>query len=145
MSGSSIASISIAVHLALFFLPLSPILMAPRRKRRAFTRKKFAPSFQPDSISPGSTPPLTLNLPRAQRPQAGGGGRVCRTVGRHRSFRSYNTNGRTGNRRAGRVLDRIDPEVKVSREAQGESGSPTGRAVRLGGNGKRDPKSGKAR
>lgn len=54
-------------------------------------------------------------------------------------------NGSTSKRSADRTPDRRDPIIRVSTGAQGEVGSITGRAARVGGSAKRDSKSGTAR
>lgn len=63
------------------------------------------------------------------------------TMGRNRTLRSENMNGSTGNSRAGRALDRRDPAIPVSSEAQREVGSPARRAAQVVGNGKWNPMS----
>lgn len=66
-------------------------------------------------------------------------------MGRHIAFRSNNINGSTGKHWAGREVARRDSGPRVSTEAQRVVRSFTGRAARVGGNGKGGPKSGTAR
>lgn len=68
----------------------------------------------------------------------------CHTTVRHHAFRSDSTSCSTESRSVGIALDRIDPEILISRKARVEACSLARRAARVGGSGKKDPSQGQS-